>query len=419
MTIISSNLHWSKDRWKEIIQADAKGYYAWLPAVFIYNDLNFEFFDITENGKYYIEGKVYEYRIGANDHVINKYYCGTALAQLPFFLIAHLSSYLLDYDMDGYSRLYPILINIAALFYLLAGLIFLNLILKTYKINEWLIALTLFAAVFGSNLFYYTIVEPGLSHIYSFAFISMFFYFSKQYFVAFQKKHILFLGILLGIIILIRPVNGLIVFIWPFAAGNFNSLKMGLREALSHKLVLLYSIFACLGIVFIQLIIYKISTGLFFVYSYGGEGFNFLNPHMIDILFSYKKGLFLYTPMYLLSFTGCWFLWKTSKFELFSWFTFFLLITYVFSSWWMWFYGGSFSSRVYVEYIPLFMILLAISLNGIKSKLFKPIFIALVVLLIIACQIQIFQYRYCHIHWVDMNKEKYWEVFMRIDRLIH
>jgi hypothetical protein len=83
----------------------------------------------------------------------------------------------------------------------------------------------------------------------------------------------------------------------------------------------------------------------------------------------------------------------------------------------MWFYGGSFSSRVYVEYIPVFMILLSLSIKGINIKFAKSVFVSMVILLIVVCQIQTFQYRYGFIHWSEMNKEKYWEVFMRIDKL--
>ena len=79
---------------------------------------------------------------------------------------------LIAYSNDGYSKLYLILINMAAVFYLLIGLFFLNLILEGYYINEWEKSLILFASVFATNLFYYTVVESGMSHIYSFAFIS-------------------------------------------------------------------------------------------------------------------------------------------------------------------------------------------------------------------------------------------------------
>jgi hypothetical protein len=93
-------------------------------------------------------------------------------------------------------------------------------------------------------------------------------------------------------------------------------------------------------------------------------------------------------------------------------------MTYIFSSWWCWYYGGSFSGRIFVEYLPLFAILLAIAVDRFKNRLTRKIFFGMMIALTILCQIQTFQYRYYHIHWSEMTKEKYWEVFLRIDRLL-
>src|ERR1019366_6746716 len=136
MIAITSNLNWGKDNWKGIIQSDGKGYYAYLPATFIYKDLNFGFFKKIEEEKYYDKNHYYDYRSNSNNKTISKYYCGTAIAEFPFFLIAHISSYLLHFDLDGYSKLYMILISIGALFYLLIGLLYLNAILSLYGIKE-------------------------------------------------------------------------------------------------------------------------------------------------------------------------------------------------------------------------------------------------------------------------------------------
>ena len=69
---VSSNINWRKDKWRGLLESDAKGYYAYLPAVFIYQDLNFGFFDQIEKEKYYQEHLYYDYRIGAHNSVINK-----------------------------------------------------------------------------------------------------------------------------------------------------------------------------------------------------------------------------------------------------------------------------------------------------------------------------------------------------------
>ncbi len=416
MTAISSNLNWGKDDWKGILESDAKGYYAYLPATFIYHDYNFNFFDHIEKTKYYNKNLFYDYRIGANGATINKYYCGTAIAELPFFLIAHYASYLTGNDMDGYSKLYPILISIAALFYLCLGLFYLNAILNLYQITEMRKSLVLVACVFGTNLFYYTIGEPGMSHLYSFTFVAMFIYYTKSYFNTFNTKQILALGFIFSIIVLLRPINGLIIFCLPFLAGNSTILKQGFLQLLKSKAHLIMGISICLAVLSIQFIYYKLATGSFLVYSYGHEGFNFLNPHIFDMLFSYRKGLFLYTPLLLLSLVGAYYLWQSSKFQFISIALFLFALVYIFSSWWMWYYGGGFSARVFVEYIPLFMILLALALNQIQSKAMRNVFTSLIVFFILLCQFQTYQYRYYVIHWSDTTKEMYWNSYTRIGK---
>jgi hypothetical protein len=419
VAIVSSNLNWGKDHWKGIIEADGKGYYAYLPAIFIYKDLNFGFFEQIEKVKYYDKNLYYDYRSSSKGKTINKYYCGTAIVQLPFFLVAHLGSYILNYELDGYSKLYPVLINLAALFYLFIGLFYLNSILISYEISDKIRATTLFAAVFGTNLFYYAVIEPGMSHIYSFAFIAMFYFYLRRYLNTLEGKYIFILLLILSLIVLIRPINGLVLLILPFASNSAANLIHAFRSVIKSRLWLSMGFLAFLFMVSIQLILYKISTGSFFVYSYNEEGFDFFSPHIIDILFSYRKGLFLYTPLFLLAFSaGSYSLWKRSKYAFYSWMFFFIAITYVFSSWWMWYYGGSFSSRVYVEYVSFFSILLALFIQQIKSKGWYRFHMVLISSLILLCQVQTYQYRYYQIHWSDMTEERYWSNFLRVDKLI-
>lgn len=414
---VSSNISWGGNKWKGILESDAKGYYAYLPAVFIYQDLNFNFFDKIEKKKYYQEHLYYDYRVGSKEKRINKYYCGTAIAQMPFFFVAHAITYILEKERDGYSKPYIVLVNISAIFYHILGIIFIWKLLVRYKVSYGHAFLVMLVTSFGTNLFAYTVVEPGMSHVYSFAFISMFIYYSKVFFENQSRRHIVIMAFLLGIIILCRPINGMIVLLLPFISGSWQNLKKGLMYITNKWKIAVTASILLLSLCSIQLVIYKISTGGFFVYSYGQEQFNFLNPHMIDILFSYKKGLFLYTPIYLVSLSGLFFIRKYSKFQFISCSLFLILITYIFSSWWMWYYGGSFSSRVYVDYIPVFMILLGLFLKDLYKKRLKKVLITLLFLLIALCQVQTYQYRRYDIHYSEMNEEKYWKVFLMIDKL--
>jgi hypothetical protein len=222
-------------------------------------------------------------------------------------------------------------------------------------------------------------------------------------------------GLLLGVIVLIRPVNGLIVLALPFLASHSQKLISAV-VGLGKKPLALAGALACFSaVVFIQLIIYRISTGHFWVYSYGGEQLDLTHPHLWDILFSYRKGLFLYTPFYLLSVLSvAVFFWR-KQWWMASWYlVFFVGVSYVLSSWWSWWYGGSFSGRVFVEYLPIVALPLAIFLGQVRQVWVKLLMVLTLTVVVGLCQFQTYQYRYFIIHWENMTKEKYWEVFLTI-----
>lgn len=418
LILVSNNLNWSKDYWKGILEADARGYYAYLPAFFIYQDLNFSFYDTVEKKQFSDTPFLYEYRESINGGKINKYYWGTALVCMPFFILAHGLSILLGFSPDGYSKLYPIFINIAAIFYLLAGVHYLRKVLSLLKCSDRVTSFTLILIAFATNIFYYTVIEPGMSHVYSFAFITFFIYYSIKLFNEPNFKYALLLSIILGIIFLIRPVNILVVFSLPFLSQSSLKFIRGLNWFKLRPRFLLFSFFLFALIIASQYIIYNLSIGQFFVYSYKNEGFNFLDPQIFNFLFSYRKGLFLYTPLYFLSLLGFVVLWRENKFQFLYLSGFILILVYILSSWWNWYYGGSFSSRVMVDYLSFFGILISLVFVSRFSVILKRIYAILLMLTLVLCQIQTYQYRYNQIHWEDMNKDKYWDVFLRIDKLL-
>ncbi len=267
-----------------------------MPAAVVYQD--FDFFDEIERVKYKNASDIYDYRKEHNGFYINKYYYGTATVLVPFYLIAHWLSILLGYDLDGYSYLCAIFQTIGTVFYCALGLILSPVVaarfLSYYRISETNKSITLIALLFGSNIYYYTLGELGMSHIYSFAFVAGFLFFIKQYFEKAASRDIILASIFLGVIILIRPVNGLIMALITFLAGNYSTLKKGFLALKKDFVSLFISAIICCAIISIQLIIYKIQTGSFFIYSYEGEGFNFLNPEISTFYTATKKG-FLFT----------------------------------------------------------------------------------------------------------------------------
>ena len=413
----ASNINWGNNNWKNIILSDGKGYYAYLPAVFIYHDLHLNFFDSIEK-TYYYKNTYYDYRASdAAGHVVDKYYSGTAVLMLPFFLQAHALTKATNGAADGYSRLYPIFINGAAIFYLLAGLFFLKRLLSLHTENKTIVSFVLVAFVFGTNLFYYAIVEPAMSHVYSFFCVTALLFYFKNYSLSHRNSSLYLFTLFWGLIILIRPVNEIILLALPFLCKDLREFQQTIKLIFKNIFLVTKCLLIFLVVISIQFIIYKIETGHFFVDTYSQEHFNWLHPEFVNILFSYKKGLFIYTPLVFLSCAGLIILFKQNRYQFFTFLGFFILLTYLLSAWWCWYYGGSFGLRAYIEFYALFAILLTVTLNTIRSNAVKKIIYGLVIATILLCIIQTYQFRYYQIHWSEMTREKYWDAFLRIDRL--
>jgi len=414
ITWVSANINWGDHRYTRIIKVDGNGYYAYLPAVFIYNDLNFNFFEDIRN-KYHPSNFEYEYRYTYQEKTVNKYYCGTAILLSPFFLFGHFLTNNAGLPQDGYSYYYLVLLSLAAIFYLFVALHFINALLRSYKIRTTNRTLTLLLIVFGTNAFYYTVHEPSMSHIYSLAIISLFAFNTRLYFMSFDRLRLIVSSVLLGLIFLIRPVNILVILAVPFLADDKNNFLRGIKFLLKSYGSLSLALVSFLAIISIQFIIYKIQCGKFIVYSYGDEGFNFMDPHILAFLISYKKGLFVYTPVIFVAFGGLYFLFKRSKYQFWTFLMFFFAVIYVLSSWHQWYYGGSFSSRVMIEYYVFVSLILAVLLESVRSKKHRLPLISFFVILVIINQIQTYQYYAGHIHWDSMDTQKYWDVFLRLD----
>jgi hypothetical protein len=220
----------------------------------------------------------------------------------------------------------------------------------------------------------------------------------------------------LGLVTLIRPINGIIILAVPFLSGSFTGFKDLIFSVFKDKSRLLISLFIFSATVFIQLIILFLTYGDFFHWPYRGEGFDFRHPHFTDILFSYKKGLFIYTPLMFISILFIINYFRKSIFAAISFILFFVILTYVLSSWSSWFYGGSYGLRAYIEYFPLFILPLGIGLTEITRKIVKAFILVLLTSVLLVNLIQTYQFEYCIIHFSDMTKEKYWNVFLHTDR---
>src|ERR1035437_167876 len=168
------------NKYDQVIMAEGLGYYAYLPATFIYNDHTFSFFNKVHPNYYYsgvAEPPTKEFIAEFDGIKLDKYYPGVSLLWLPFFLLAHLIALLFHLPADGYSPIYQYAIGIAGIFYTYLGVRFTKKILTHYKISPSIQVLTLCTIVFGTNLLMYAAVWSSQTHGYSFFLIAVFCWF--------------------------------------------------------------------------------------------------------------------------------------------------------------------------------------------------------------------------------------------------
>ncbi|CAN5244959.1 hypothetical protein BH09BAC5_BH09BAC5_16370 [soil metagenome] len=406
---------WKEKKWKEIEGSDGTGYYSYLPATYIYHDYSFHFINPLSK-------KYPQLRIANNcgfcnlfdGKGVNKYFAGESILLTPFFLTAHLLSGSEKHPADGYSYFYMLAIALAAIFYMLLGLWSIRKLLIEFQVRDGIIAIVLLSLFLGTQLFYYSIWVPEMTHVYSFGLISFFFLLIHRQCQNFNSARNILLAAIFGLIILVRPVNVLVILSLPFLAGNTETLKLFFKNTFSHYFILLFSISIFFSIVSVQLFYYHLQSGHWLVYAYAKEGFDFLHPHFFQSLFSYSNGLFIYAPILFISFLGVFVFLSENRFRFFTFLIFFCCIIWVISSWWAWTYGAAFGMRPLVEYLALFGLLLGLLLNKLSLNRFLVPSLVFFVLfpLTLLCQLQTWQYKNGIIAWDNMTKENYWFVFL-------
>lgn len=401
---------------RHTIDGDGSGYYAYLTTVFRYNTTDFkEVYDYekTRRGLDYMGHYFHEY----NGKIVNKYYAGTAVMMLPFYGMASVLSKFANMPVDGYNILFQYAAAFAAAFYLAVGLLLVNALLKTFTINKPIRVLTLLSLLLGTNLFYYAFMHPAHSHVYSFAAIAGFAYFARVFMLHGNAKALYSMSLLLGLVALIRPTNLLLVLLIPFFAPDFQLVKQRFTSLFKKPLMTFYALIFFLAFFSLQIIFNYLQTGEFILYTYKNEGFHFLQPATWSFLFSYRKGFFVYTPLMLLLFSGIIVLYRHSKFQVYWLSGFLLVLVYILSSWWNWFFGDSFGMRAMIDYYPIFAILLALGFSALSKIRAGKIFLALFLLLVVPLNlVQAYQYEVGILHPDSMNKDKYWHVFFKTDK---
>ncbi|NTV83481.1 MAG: hypothetical protein HGA23_04155 [Bacteroidales bacterium] len=401
--------------WKQrdrLLIWDVKVYYVYLPAAFIYHDFSLKF--VAEK-KGELGEIMYLEESPKGMYSIQTTY-GQALLYAPFFFAAHAYSLLTGtWEATGYSPPYKFGLMLSSVFYLAIGLFFLKKFLLKY-FTPWVTGLTLIAIVLATNIYYYSTYEAAMTHAYNFSMIAVFIYFTTKWYEKTSVWNTIIIGFLIGLITLVRPVNLIVLLffiLWGVHSGQ--SLKERIFYLLkAYKWILLMLlIFFLLWVP--QFIYWKYISGSYLFYSYSDQRFFFDAPQIFSSLFSYRKGLLVYIPILVFAFIGIPFLYKKYQGFILPVTVVIVVNIYVLSSWCFWWFGGGFGPRSYIDTYAFLAIPFAALTSWINRKHFiwMILFLAITGSLLWFNLFQTRQYSRGTINWTAMNKEAYWEVFLK------
>ncbi len=393
---------------------DVKQYYAYLPATFIQKDLTFK----TTTDLYL--------NVLPDGTRIPRATYGMSLMYLPTFALGYkIALNSKEPITDGHSEGFITAIHYGVMFYFICALFFLRAVLLRY-FKENVVAFTLLIIFFGTNLFFYVLGEGEMPHSYLFFLFSAFIWLTIKWHESQKLKHAIFLGIILGIVVLIRPTEILLgTFFLLYGVKNKNDLL-----STFHLFKRNWKSILAMGVAFFimllpQLIYWKIMSGQFFFFSYGNEErFFWGDPKILNVLLGYRKGWLLYTPLMIMALGGLFIVKRyVPKFShLIG--IYVAINIYLISSWWCWWFGGSFGMRAMVQsYVFLSLPLACVVDRIFNGETFgKPLYkfakylgFTFIIFCVYLNLLQTYQFEKGMLHYCAMTKKAYWIVFGKFE----
>lgn len=325
---------------KKTVYGDGIFYYSWLRSIVVDHDLNF--------------ANEYKYSHATQPVTLsgtygNKYSIGPALLWAPLYMTVHTIL-----RGDGWSFPYQLSVGITSVFAALTGLVLLVRILQ--KKSQGIIGLTLLLVAGATNLLFYGSLDPVNSHALSFFAVTL-----LLALLASPSIEWVAVGVAVGLLASIRlqdVVFGLLLF--PYRKKiQIIPLLYGLLLSLLPQLAAWYGVYGSLANPYLA----------------GGEGFTFLHPHILPVLFSVRSGILLWTPVVAFGIAGLCINFRKNL----AYIAVFVLELLFVSSWSTWWQGASVSGRMFVSSLPLVAIGLAsIILPIYPNRLWRAMLPALV-----------------------------------------
>jgi hypothetical protein len=415
-TVVFINLRVDRSSFTyRVINNDIISYYAYLPAYFIYDDITLKFKD---NDPQYFGDKFWADTL-ANGNYLIRTSMGMSFMYFPFFIGAHSYVKLVGGDANGFSTPYWVGLIISSVFFLLLGLYYLYRFLNFY-FSEWASFLSVLLIFFSTNLIAFSTIDAAMSHVFSFSLFSIVLFTTFNWYKTASWKVALLLGFVVGLILLIRPTN-IVLLLFVFFMGVTDKATLEARIRFFFKSYLQIGFIAL--VIFLmwvpQFLYWHTISGKYIINSYDSSGgsFFFNNPQIINQLFHFRKGLLIYTPVLFFAFMGIVLLYFRQRVLFWATLVFVMANIYLLSCWWAWWFGGGFGARGYIDSFPIMAIGLASIIQYLLARgiFLKMVFGAIVSFLIFLNLFQTYQYYKGWIHFVGMTKESYFASFLKFN----
>lgn len=398
---------------------DVLGYYLYLPSTFIHHDLFLK--DISWlkvlNEKQQLTGTLYQISNNKKGEPMYFFLMGMALFYLPFFLMANIYASNFNYPVDGFSLPYQYFLVIGGILYTIIGLIYLRKILK-YFFSEGVTTLVIIITVFGTNYIHHLTLKNLETVNLLFMLVCIIVWNTIKWHESQKMKFLIPIGICTTLMALIKP-SEIIIFLIP-VFWNIYSSKSVLQKyslVINNLTGIIITLIFCFLLILPQMLYWHANVGKYIYNSYNnpGVGLDFLSPHIIDILFSYRKGWLLYTPVMFFSLTGFYFLFKENRKIFTAILIYFIVAFYIIASWTEWWYGAAFSTRPLITTYPLLAICLGYFIKHAQKQhlYFKSVIILIVLFCIFLNQFQWWQLKHFILDPYRTTKDYYWATFLK------
>lgn len=400
-----------------VLSWDVFAYYLYLPAKFIYHDL-----DLLNQGwinelfqKYHPSDTFYQAYPGPKGPWVITVTMSLAILYSPFFFISHLIALGFGYPADGFSMPYQYGIALGGIFYTILGLYFFRkLLLKFF--SDKTASLVLILTVLGTNYINQAVCGNVAPHNILFSFFAMMVWFTIRWHETPKLRYMALIGLTGGMVTLIRPTEGVCMLV-PVLWGVFDkkSFVTKVKLAYNHIFQVLLGGVCFIIVLLPQILYWKLQAGSYIYYSYPNpnEGLDFLNPHVGKFLLSFRKGWMIYTPLAFFYIFGFFSLYKKRKDLFFAITIYFLASLYLISSWSCWWYaGGCYSQRAIVTTYVLLAIPLGCFIQWMNKHWFTKIpFLTVFVFLVALNLFQCWQFYKDILKGYNMTKGYYCAIF--------